>query len=112
MIKELDAGTPTDSARSSTPNLANGTIPHKPITETIGRNINFQNTRSWQQHVVGQTKHVSNGQLKSGKSRVRNRASVPLNKNTKWKQFEHCSAIQPGVQQYSSKQSLSSEQEF
>ena len=60
-------------------------------------------------------KDVIKGELQIGKSRVLNRASVPLNEDMILEQFEHCSArgpIQPRVQQYSHEQNLSTEHEF
>ena len=56
-LLELDAdGNTPDWAETSTPEIADETRSHLPITKTYGRNINFYNTLYWTQHVDKQMK--------------------------------------------------------
>ena len=91
---------PIDWAEISTRELAKGTRPHTPISNTNGRTINLYNTSCRPQQVEDVTK----GELQFGKSRVPNWANVPLKEDMNLEQFEHCSArvpIHPSVQQNS-----------
>ena len=98
---------PIDWAEISTRELAKGTRPHTPISNTNGRTINLYNTSCRPQHVDKQVEDVTKGELQFGKSRVPDWANVPLNEDMNLEQFEHCSArvaIHPSVQQNSLEQ--------
>ena len=85
------------------------------ITKTTGQNNNFYNTLYRPQQVDKQRKDVSNGELQFRTSPVPNQASVLQNGDMNLEQSEHCSArvpIQPGVQECSYEQNLSSEHDF
>ena len=97
------------SSETSTPEKANGTRPHSPIKITNGRNNNLYNTLYQSQHVDKQMKDLIIGKLQFGIRRIRNQATVPLNKGMNLVHFEHSSArvpIQPRVQQNSHEQNM------
>ena len=87
--------TPTDWAETPILDRVNGTRPHSPITNTIGRKLNFYNTLYWPQHVYKQEQDGITSELHFRKIFVTNWASVLLNEDTISEEFGHCSACVP-----------------
>ena len=63
-LMELDAGSAIDWAATFTPRIVKETRPHKPLGQTIGRNIKLCNTRSRTQQVDKQMKEVTKNEPK------------------------------------------------